>query len=42
MPVRFLVTSDIEFEGAGVRRQPFLWPVDLLPTGFLGRFGPPG
>ena len=42
VPVRFLVTSGIEFEGAGVRRQPFLWPVDLLPTGFLGRFGPPG
>lgn len=35
--MRFLVTSELEFEGANVRGQPFYALVDLLPTHLYGR-----
>lgn len=37
VPSRFKVASELDFEGEPARGQSFLWPVDLLPVGFLER-----
>lgn len=41
VPVRFTVVSEIAVEGTSVRGEPFLWPVDLVPTPLLDRLPHP-